>query len=95
MVGGPGDAKLAQWIAKDIGEGAASVAGQLSLQETGAVIKRSAALISGDTGVMHMATGVGTPVVGLFGPTVREFGFFPYKSKRAEVVELNLSVPAL
>ncbi len=91
VVGGPGDAKLAQWIAKDIGEGAASVAGQLSLQETGAVIKRSAALISGDTGVMHMATGVGTPVVGLFGPTVREFGFFPYKSKRAEVVELNLA----
>jgi heptosyltransferase-2 len=27
---------------------------------------------------MHMATGVGTPVVALFGPTVRQFGFFPY-----------------
>ncbi len=91
VVGGPGDAKLAQWIATDVGAGAASVAGVLSLQETGAVIKRSAALISGDTGVMHMATGVGTPVVALFGPTVREFGFFPYKSKRAEVVEVQLS----
>jgi heptosyltransferase-2 len=90
VVGGPADAKLAQWIARDVGPGAASVAGLLSLQETGAVIKRSAALISGDTGVMHMATGVGTPVVALFGPTVREFGFFPYKSKRAEVVELSL-----
>ena len=90
VVGGPADAKLAQWIATAIGPGVASVAGLLSLQETGAVIKRSAALISGDTGVMHMATGVGTPVVALFGPTVREFGFFPYKSKRAEVVELSL-----
>jgi len=90
VVGGPDDAKLAQWIATDVGSGAASVAGILSLQETGAVIKRSAALVSGDTGVMHMATGVGTPLVALFGPTVREFGFFPYKSKRAEVVELPL-----
>ena len=54
------------------------------------MIRRSAALISGDTGVMHMATGVGTPVVALFGPTVRQFGFFPYQSKRAEVVELSL-----
>jgi heptosyltransferase-2 len=38
---------------------------------------------------MHMATGVGTPVVALFGPTVRQFGFFPYRSPSA-VVELDL-----
>jgi heptosyltransferase-2 len=53
------------------------------------VIRRAEALISGDTGVMHMATGVGTPVVALFGPTVRQFGFFPYRSD-AGVVELDL-----
>src|SRR2546426_1223623 len=29
---------------------------------------------------MHMATGVGTPVVALFGPTVGQFGFFPYRA---------------
>jgi heptosyltransferase-2 len=46
--------------------------------------------VSGDTGVMHMATGVGTPVVALFGPTVEAFGFFPYTS-RAEVVQLDLA----
>jgi heptosyltransferase-2 len=38
---------------------------------------------------MHMATGVGTAVVALFGPTVRQFGFFPY-SARARVLELQL-----
>ena len=53
------------------------------------MLKRAAALISGDTGVMHMATGVGTPVVALFGPTVRQFGFFPYNA-HASVVERNL-----
>jgi len=46
-------------------------------------------LISGDTGVMHMATGVGTRVVALFGPTVEPFGFFPY-TKQAEVLKLDL-----
>jgi heptosyltransferase-2 len=71
------------------GDHVASLAGALGLQETGAVIRRSEALISGDTGVMHMATGVGTPVVALFGPTVRQFGFFPYRSP-ASVVELKL-----
>ena len=65
------------------------VAGEFSLQETGALLARARVLVSGDTGVMHMATGVGTPVVALFGPTVQQFGFFPY-SPRATVLERRL-----
>jgi len=34
-----------------------------------ALIKRCGCFLSGDTGLMHMATAVGTPVVALFGPT--------------------------
>jgi heptosyltransferase-2 len=66
-----------------------NAAGEFSLQETGACLARAKVLISGDTGVMHMAAGVGTPVVALFGPTVELFGFFPY-TRRAEVLELDL-----
>lgn len=88
-LGGPEDAAVGAEIAARSGTGVASAAGELSLQETGAVLKRAAALVSGDTGVMHMATGVGTPVVALFGPTVRQFGFFPYGA-RASVVERDL-----
>ncbi len=88
-LGGPEDSAMGAEIAARGGTQVASAAGELSLQETGAVLKRSAALISGDTGVMHMATGVGTPVVALFGPTVRQFGFFPYNA-HASVVERNL-----
>lgn len=88
-LGGPEDSALGAEIAARSGAQVASATGDLSLQETGAVLKRAAALISGDTGVMHMATGVGTPVVALFGPTVRQFGFFPYNA-HASVVERNL-----
>ncbi len=88
-LGGPEDSAVGAEIAARGGAQVASAAGELSLQETGAVLKRAAALISGDTGVMHMATGVGTPVVALFGPTVRQFGFFPYNA-HASVVERNL-----
>jgi heptosyltransferase-2 len=98
LVGGPEDAELAAGIVAAVRARApnggrrriASAAGRLGLQETGAVIKRAAGLVSGDTGVMHMATGVGTPVVALFGPTVRQFGFFPYRAERSTVVELPL-----
>ena len=71
------------------GVNAASTAGALGLQETAAVLRRSEVLVSGDTGLMHLATAVGTPVVALFGPTVHQFGFFPYRSP-ATILELAL-----
>ena len=85
-VGGPQDRELGAAL----GPGVANAAGEFTLQETGACLARAAALISGDTGVMHMATGVGTRVVALFGPTVEPFGFSPY-TKRAVVLQRDLS----
>jgi lipopolysaccharide heptosyltransferase II len=83
-VGGPDDRGLAGQLAAE------SAAGEFSLQETGALLARARVLVSGDTGVMHMATGVGTPVVALFGPTVEQFGFFPYRA-RAIVLQRELA----
>jgi heptosyltransferase-2 len=88
VVGGPEDRGLAQQLAA--GGAAASAAGEFSLQETGALLQRARVVVSGDTGIMHMATGVGTPVVALFGPTVARFGFFPYVSASV-VLERELS----
>jgi heptosyltransferase-2 len=84
-VGGPADRELARML----GAGVVNVAGELTLQETGACLARAAVVVSGDTGVMHMATAVGTRVVALFGPTVEPFGFFPYTT-RATVLERDM-----
>jgi lipopolysaccharide heptosyltransferase II len=89
LVGGTDDASVAQALAANAGSGVVNAAGRFGLQGTGAVLQRARTLVSGDTGIMHMATAVETPVVALFGPTVRPFGFFPY-AERAEVVELAL-----
>lgn len=89
IVGGADDAPIGAELSRITDGRVVSAAGTFGLQGTGALLRRSAALVSGDTGVMHMATGVGTPVVGLFGPTVEAFGFFPY-TNRASVVELAL-----
>jgi heptosyltransferase-2 len=89
LVGGTEDAAVAKALAANAGAPVLNAAGQFGLQGTGALLQRASALISGDTGVMHMATALGTPVVALFGPTVQPFGYFPYTAK-AQIVELPL-----
>jgi heptosyltransferase-2 len=91
MVGGPDDTMIAAEEAARSTTRAVNAAGVLSLQGTGAVLKRAAALVTGHTGAMHMAAALGTPLVALFGPTVRAFGYHPYNAARAFVLERNLS----
>jgi len=50
----------------------ASVAGETSLRELAALYKQAAVLLTTDSGPMHLAAAVGTPVVALFGPTSPE-----------------------
>lgn len=88
-VGGPEDRELGAAVAEAGGERAVSAAGVFDLPGSAALLKRARALVSGDTGLMHMATAVGTPVVALFGPTVEPFGFYPYHAKAA-VLERDL-----
>ena len=47
------------------------------LPRVAALLARLSGVITGDTGLMHIAAAVGTPVVAIFGPTVRSFGFAP------------------
>ncbi len=56
-----------------------NVAGKLALDETAALLKRCACLISNDTGVMHIASAVDIPIIAIFGPTDPEH-IGPYSS---------------
>ena len=77
-------------IAEAGGAPAAATNGALGLQATAAVIRSAERFIGGDTGLMHLANAVGTPVVALFGPTVEQFGFMPYAAD-ARVLVLPLT----
>jgi len=77
VFGGPDEVGLSERISKGIGRGAVSVAGKIGLRESAALIRKCRVFVSNDSGPMHMSVAVGTPVVAIFGPTVREFGFSP------------------
>lgn len=65
VVGGKDDHQQGEAIIA--GGSGLNLAGRTSLAETAAVIDRSALLVSGDSGVLHIAVGLGKPTVSLFG----------------------------
>jgi heptosyltransferase-2 len=89
ILGGPSERALGDQVAAAGGDRAVNAAGAFSLGGSAALLKQAKALVSGDTGLLHLATAVGTPVVGLYGPTVEAFGFFPYQA-RARVLQRDL-----
>jgi ADP-heptose:LPS heptosyltransferase len=62
---------------------------QTDLRATCALLGRADLLVTGDSGPMHLACGVGTPVVALFGPTARAWGFYP-AGERDVVLERDM-----
>ncbi|MFO7693646.1 MAG: glycosyltransferase family 9 protein [Vicinamibacterales bacterium] len=65
---GPGDQPLAGIVAA-ASSGAAEVAPATSVADLVELARAAAIFVAGDTGPMQLAAAVGTPVVGLFGPT--------------------------
>jgi len=68
-----------------------NLAGKLTLLESATVLNRARCLVTNDSGLMHMATAVQTPLVALFGSTVKELGFFPFRSKYIVLEKKDLS----
>ncbi|HEY7984717.1 MAG TPA: lipopolysaccharide heptosyltransferase II [Ktedonobacterales bacterium] len=69
LVGAPGDGEIAGEIAHAAGAGVVDLTGRTSLPELAALLARCDLLVSGDSGPLHIACAVGTPVAGLYGPT--------------------------
>jgi lipopolysaccharide heptosyltransferase II len=69
FVGGNEDRELVRIVLADMKNKAVSAAGDLSLPDAAALLARCRCLVSADTGPLHLATAVQTPVVGLFGST--------------------------
>jgi lipopolysaccharide heptosyltransferase II len=69
FVGGNEDRELVRKVMSDMKRIAVAAAGDLSLSDSAALLTRCNCLVSADTGPLHLATAVQTPVVGLFGST--------------------------
>jgi lipopolysaccharide heptosyltransferase II len=67
LLGGPAEAQALAEIRAAMGTEVASLAGSLEARELAAVLQAADLLFCNDSGPMHLAAAVGTPVVALFG----------------------------
>jgi lipopolysaccharide heptosyltransferase I len=65
---GPGEEPLAEAVRAAAGE-PAPVALPFDVAQLIALLRRARLVVAGDTGPLHLAVALGTPVVGLYGPT--------------------------
>lgn len=67
IVGGGDELDLAEEITSAMENEPVGLIGATSLTQLGSLLRKCAVLVSGDTGPLHLATAVGTRVIGLFG----------------------------
>ena len=70
--------------------GAVDQLGKTNLREVAALLHQSLAMVGNDSGLFHLAQGVGCPALGLFGPTSARFtGAF--RSPKARTLNASLA----
>lgn len=88
IFGSPADEKTGQAIADAIGPGCVNLAGKTSLLDAIDLLALCERVVANDSGLMHVAAAVGTPVTAIYGSTSP--GFTPPLSSDARIVSLGL-----
>ena len=82
LCGGPMDQKFANEVISSLPDKKIfSACGRYSLGQSASIVEQSAAILTNDTGLMHIATCFGVPVISVWGNTVPELGMYPYYPK--------------
>jgi len=77
LVGSPEEKELCERIKP--GSDAITIAGNATVLESAAVLKNCDLLISNDCGALHIANAMKTNVYAIFGPTITQIGYFPFR----------------
>ena len=91
LLGGKQDVPLAEKIASLLPGAPVITAGKLNLKETAALIQASTLFIGNDSAPLHLAAAVGTPAIGIFGPSnIEQFRPVGRPGSRLVIAHSNL-----
>jgi heptosyltransferase II len=88
LVGSPKDREVTYAIQTASGGVCVDLAGRTELSEAAALLSLADAVVSNDSGLMHVAAALGRPQVALYGPS--DPVFTPPLNSRAEILRLGL-----
>lgn len=90
LLGNSNDLKRANEIIKTVMENVSNMVGKLNLEQSASIIRMAKAILTNDTGLMHIAAAFHKPIVCVWGNTVPEFGMYPYlpgEPEKCKIIE--------
>jgi lipopolysaccharide heptosyltransferase II len=69
LFGSPNESAMVEELARGVASNVLIAAGKTTVKQVAALIERCDLLVCNDSGLMHTAVAVGTPVVAIYGPT--------------------------
>jgi ADP-heptose:LPS heptosyltransferase len=78
LLGGPGDRERGDRIASLAGPLVFNGCGNFSLNQSASLVRQAGAVMTNDTGLMHVAAAFRKRIVSVWGNTIPAFGMFPY-----------------
>jgi len=78
LLGGKEDYARGEEILALISKPAVNACGRYSLNQAASLVKQSSAVLTNDTGLMHIASAYGKKMVSVWGNTIPAFGMYPY-----------------
>ncbi len=78
LLGGKDESELGERIAHEAGAHVQNACGLLNLNQSASVVQQARAVVTHDTGLMHIAAAFQQKIVSVWGNTVADLGMYPY-----------------
>ncbi len=85
LIGGKDEFELGEQIFNQFKDRILNYSGKISIQESAIILKNSKVVISGDTGMAHLASALGRPIALVWGNTDLGYGMGPVNRQNAEI----------
>lgn len=92
ICGGKADSAKGKEIEEKAGKNVFNACGLFSLNQSASLVRQAKKVVTGDTGLMHIAAAFGKPIISIWGNTVPELGMYPYMPQcpgNSKVIELK------
>ncbi len=78
FLGDNDDSQVAEYVAQRINRKVYNMCGKLNIRQSAFFIQNARCLLTGDTGLMHIAAALNQKIISVWGNTVPAFGMYPY-----------------